>query len=288
MMVDIPTLVRAMPTLYIVATPIGNLEDITLRAIRVLGEVGLIAAEDTRVTRKLLQRYDIHTPLTSYHEHNRHSKLPVLLDALSKKDVALVSDAGMPGINDPGDELVCAAAKAGVPVVPIPGPSAVTSAIAASGLPVEGFVYLGFLPRRRIDRRRLLESLADEKRALLAFETPHRLRASLEDLAQIIGDRRVAVCRELTKLHEEIFRGLLSEALAHFTSPRGEFTLVIEGNTSPGATVAPEAETRELIAGLRKEGLGAREAVARVVAQCGLSRRAAYRLWLETKAEGVQ
>lgn len=274
-----------MPILYIVATPIGNLEDITLRALRVLREVGLIAAEDTRVTRKLLNRYDITTPLTSYHEHNKLSKLPAMLNALAEKDVALVSDAGMPGINDPGYELVCAAVGAGVRVVPIPGASAVTSAIAVSGLPIDRWTYLGFLPRKRAERRRLLESLASEKSTLVIFETPHRLKAALSDILDAWGDRRIAVCRELTKLHEEIFRGVVSEALAYFDSPRGEFTLVIEG----GAESIPdesqqETEAIEMLTRLREEGVGAKDAVAQVALQYEMPRRRAYQLWLETKS----
>ena len=166
-----------MSTLYVVATPIGNLEDVTVRALRVLGEVGLIAAEDTRVTRKLLTRYQIHTPVTSYHEHNKMTKLPSLLAALAEKDVALVSDAGTPGISDPGFELVRTAAEAGFQVIPIPGPSAVTSAVAVSGLPADQFVYLGFLPRRRAERQRLLSSLASETRTLVAFETPPQVQS---------------------------------------------------------------------------------------------------------------
>ena len=274
-----------MPSLYIVATPIGNLEDITLRALRVLREVGLIAAEDTRVTRKLLNRYDITTSLTSYHEHNKLSKLPAMLNTLAEKDVALVSDAGMPGINDPGYELVCAAVDAGVRVVPIPGASAVTSAIAVSGLPIDRWTYLGFLPRKRAERRRLLESLASEKSTLVIFETPHRLKAALSDILDAWGDRRIAVCRELTKLHEEIFRGVVSEALAHFDSPRGEFTLVIEG----GAESIPdesqqEAEAIEMLSRLRRDGVSAKDAVAQVAQQFEMPRRKAYRLWLDMKS----
>ena len=274
----------AMPSLYIVATPIGNLEDVTLRALRVLGEVGLIAAEDTRVTRRLLQRYDIHTPLTSYHEHNKLAKLPKLLSTLVEKDVALVSDAGTPGINDPGQELVHAAVKAGVQVITIPGPSAVTSAIAVSGVPVDQFVYLGFLPRRRAERRRLLASLAPERRTIVAFETPHRLRAALEDILATLGDRPIAACRELTKLHEEVYRGVISEALLHFAKPRGEFTLVIEGSVEK-ETGGSQQEAREMLTRLRQEGLGAKEVVAQVAKKSGLSRREAYRLWLEIQGQ---
>ena len=269
-----------MPSLYLVATPIGNLEDITVRALRVLGEVGLIACEDTRVTRKLLARYEIRTPVTSYHEHNKRTKLPSLLSTLSDKDVALVSDAGTPAINDPGYELVRAAAKAGFRVVPIPGASALTSAVAVCGLPVGQFVYLGFLPRRPTERRRLLDSLAAERRALVAFETPHRLRAALGDVLSALGDRRVAVCRELTKLHEEVFRGVVSEALDYFDQPRGEFTLVIEGRAEETSADEPDV-ARELLARLREDGFGAKESVAQAAEHSELSRRELYRLWLD-------
>ena len=271
-----------MSALYVVATPIGNLEDITLRALRVLREVRLIAAEDTRVTRKLLARHNIRTPLTSYHQHNERAKIPSLLSALKKGDVALVSDAGTPGINDPGQELVAAAAEAGVRVITVPGPSAVTSALAISGLPAEQYVYLGFLPRRRVERQRLLESLASETRALLVFETPHRLRAALQDVKDTLGDRRIAVCRELTKLHEEVFRGSVSEALEYFEKPRGEFTLVIEGGAAEN--VISNSETREMLERLRSEGLGAKESVTRVTELTGLSRRDVYRMWLKLDA----
>ena len=271
-----------MPTLYVVATPIGNLEDITLRALRVLREAGLIAAEDTRTTRRLPQKYDVGTPVTSYHEHNKVSKLAALLDALSEKDVALVSDAGMPGINDPGYELVEAASNAGIAVVPVPGPSAVTAALSVAGVAADHFVYLGFLPRRRGPRRKLLESLATERRALVVFETPHRLLGALTDLDEIFGDRRVAVCRELTKLHEEVFRGTASEALGHFVEPKGEFTLVIEGSREVAPTTGPSEETLALVSQLRADGRGAKESVAQLAKEAGLSRREAYRLWLES------
>jgi len=199
-----------MAVLYIVATPIGNLEDITLRALRVLREVGLIAAEDTRTTRKLLNRYDITTPLTSYHEHNRAAKIPILMEALETKDVALVSEAGMPGISDPGYELILEAISAGVPIVPIPGASAVTSSLAISGLPAGEFLFLGFLPRRKGERRDLLESLVEQPYTIVLFEAPHRLQGSLEDVLAVLGDRDIAVCRELTKVHEEVFRDTVS------------------------------------------------------------------------------
>ena len=271
-----------MPTLYIVATPIGNLEDITLRALRVLAEVELIVAEDTRVTRKLLSRHGIRTRLTSYGEHNKTSKLPSLLRELAERDLALVSDAGMPGINDPGQELVSAALKAGFDVVPVPGPSALTTAIAVSGLPVDQFIYLGFLPRRRVERVSLLEGLSGQPRALVVLETPHRLKASLEDALAALGDRRVAVCRELTKLYEEVFRGSISGALAYFERPRGEYTLVFEGAEARDEAGA-RGEARALVAQMREEGVSARDAVARVMALTGLTRREAYAMWLEAQ-----
>ncbi len=277
-----------MGTLYIVGTPIGNLEDITLRALRVLKEVGLIAAEDTRVTRKLLHRHGIHTPLTSYHEHNKLSKLPSLIEALGEKDVALVSDAGMPGVNDPGYELVREASKAGIAVVVVPGPSAVTAAIALSGIAVDQWVYLGFLPRKRSERRRLLESFSGDARACVAFETPHRLASALEDIRGALGDRRIAVCRELTKLHEEVFRGTVSEAIEYFAEPRGEFTLVIEGGATASVKDSSGEDARELLARLRNQGIAAREAVAAAVEQSGLSRREVYRIWLELERAASQ
>lgn len=218
-----------MPTLYLVATPIGNLEDITRRALRVLSEVSLIAAEDTRKTRHLLITYGVKTPLLSYHDHNKRQRLPQLLRHLERADLALVSEAGMPNISDPGFELVREVVAQGIPVVAIPGPSAITTALAVSGLPTHRFHYLGFLPRKKGERRRLLAEVAPSKDTLVTFEAPHRILASLEDILAVLGDRRLAVCRELTKLHEEVFRGTVSQAREHFGQPRGEFTLVIAG-----------------------------------------------------------
>ena len=271
-----------MPTLYIVATPIGNLEDITLRALRILREVGLIAAEDTRVTRKLLSHYDIHIPLTSFNEHNQAARIPELLAALSENDVALVSDAGTPGVNDPGQSLVQAASIESIPVVVIPGASAVTSAVAVSGLVDEAFLYLGFLPRKQGERAKLLQSLVNETRPVVAFESPHRLRRSLEDMLAMLGDRRIAVCREMTKLYEEVFRGSISDAMAYFVHPKGEFTLVIEGGAqSDRDDAGMEALARTLLEEMRADGAGARHAVTHAIAVTGLSRRRAYALWLD-------
>jgi 16S rRNA (cytidine1402-2'-O)-methyltransferase len=220
-----------MPVLYVIATPIGNLEDISLRALRLLQEVKLIAAEDTRTTRHLLNAHNIKTPLTSYYEHSKRAKLDYLLNYLEKEDLALVSEAGMPGLSDPGYELITAAIERGISVVPIPGASAVITALVVSGLPTDQFLYLGFLPRRKGQRQRLLSSIIDEPRTIVAFETPHRLSKALSDIEEILGNRRLSVCRELTKVHEEIFRGRVSQAREHFAEPRGEFTLVIEGKT---------------------------------------------------------
>ena len=275
-----------MGVLYVVATPIGNLEDITLRALRVLGEVGLIAAEDTRTTRKLLTHYRIKTPLTSYHEHNRAAKIPHIMKALETKDVALVSDAGMPGISDPGYELVTEAIKEGIRVVPVPGPSAVIAALAVSGLPAEGFLFLGFLPRRRGDRRKLLESLKLQPFTMIAFEAPHRLAGSLEDLLAVLGDRRIAICREITKVHEEVFRGEVSQAIAHFSQYRGEFTLVISGAGPEAAAAVVDTDwVREELRKLKGNGLGAKDSVAQVTQASGLPRRDVYRLWLEVQGK---
>jgi 16S rRNA (cytidine1402-2'-O)-methyltransferase len=220
-----------MPVLYVIATPIGNLEDISLRALRLLQEVKLIAAEDTRTTHHLLNAHNIKTPLTSYHEHSKRAKLDYLLNYLEKEDLALVSEAGMPGLSDPGYELIVAAIERGISVIPIPGASAVITALVVSGLPTDQFLYVGFLPRRKGQRQRLLSSIVDEPRTIVAFETPHRLREALSDIEEILGNRRLSVCRELTKVHEEIFRGRVSQARDYFAEPRGEFSLVIEGKT---------------------------------------------------------
>jgi len=270
-----------MPILYLVATPIGNLEDISHRAVRVLGEVGLIAAEDTRRTRRLLNACGIKTPLTSYHEHNKTSKLPSLLRRLEQDDIALVSDAGMPGVSDPGYELVKAAIERGTPIVAVPGPSVLPAAIAVAGLPANQFVYLGFLPRKKGERRHLLQEMAGEQRTLVALEAPHRLLASLKDVSEIMGERRLAVCRELTKLHEEVFRGSVTQAIAHFSQPRGEFTLVIEGRPTQGGAGTVTDSARQELRRLRAEGMPAKEAVARLAGTTGLPKRLLYRAWLD-------
>lgn len=268
-----------MPNLYIVATPIGNLEDISLRAIRILKEVGLIATEDTRKTKRLLSAYDIHTPLTSYYEHNKLTKLDYILERLKESDVALVSEAGMPGISDPGYELVAAAADRRIPVIPVPGASAVVTAVAASGLPTDRFTYLGFLPNRQGARRRALEEVKEVQGSIVLYEAPHRAAATLADIRDVMGDRRIAVCRELTKLHEEIFRGTVSEAVAYFTAPRGEFTLVIEGNTGQKKPL-PDGDTVIRLREMKEAGLTAREAIAALGEETGMARKELYKTWL--------
>ena len=270
-----------MGTLYLVATPIGNLEDVTLRALRLLGEVSLIAAEDTRTIRKLLTHHGIPAPrLLSYTERNRRQRTPSILVALDEGDVALVSEAGMPGISDPGVHLVEAAVAAGHRVVPVPGSSALTAALAASGLPTRRFHYLGFLPRQPAQRRKLLREVATLTETLVAFEAPHRLRVALVDLRDALGDRRVAVCRELTKLHEEIFRGTLSDAIDHFAEPRGEFTLVIEGAGDAKPKPEEAIDIDRALLELKSRGVRAREAVQQVTQRSGLSHREVYRRWL--------
>lgn len=266
-------------TLYLVGTPIGNLEDITLRALRVLREVPLIAAEDTRSTRNLLRRYEIQRPMVSYFEHNESERVSYLIGKLREGDLALVSEAGMPGISDPGYDLVRAAIANGIPVVPIPGPSAPVAALAASGLPTDGFVYVGFLPRRSNERRRLFASQRDERRTIIAFESPHRLVAALADVQAELGDRQVVVARELTKIHEEFARGGVAEVLARFqeTPPRGEITLLI-GGASGDRPRAYDVEAR--IAELRAEGRSNAEVAGLIARESQLPRREVYRLLL--------
>jgi len=274
-----------MGTLYLVGTPIGNLEDVTLRALRILQEVALIAAEDTRTARKLLTRYGITTPVLSYYEHNKISRLGRLVAELEKGSVALISEAGMPGISDPGYELVRATLDAGHDVVPVPGPSATLAALAISGLPTDRFLYLGFLPRRRSERRRLLQSVAREPGTLLAFESPHRVLSALEDVAAVLGERPVAICRELTKLYEEVLRGTALTVLEQHRNraPRGEYTLVIggagnAGEERPWDSGQVEAALDSLIA----DGI-TRAAAARAVAKLsGLRRREVYELSIKS------
>ncbi len=269
-----------MGTLYLVATPIGNLEDISLRAVRILREAGLIAAEDTRVTRKLLAHFDLHTPLTSYFEHNKLTKLDTILFALQDGDVALVSDAGTPAINDPGYELVRAALSAGFTVCPIPGPSAPIAALAASGLPTDAFLYLGYLPRRFSERKALAGQIADLPYTLIFLESPHRLLSGLADLETCLGDRQIAVARELTKVHEEIWRGTISTARAYFTThePRGEFTLVVAGKIKEEKQKWTEVKVINAIQSGLKSGESPSTLARRVAQESGWDRREIYKL----------
>jgi 16S rRNA (cytidine1402-2'-O)-methyltransferase len=271
-----------MGTLFIVATPIGNLEDITLRALRVLQEASLIAAEDTRTTRRLLTHHGIGTRLLSYNEHNMTARTPQILQTLESGDTALVSEAGTPGVSDPGHQLIVETLEAGFPVVSIPGPSAVIAALTTSGLPMREFTFLGFLPRRPGERRRALSAFAGEPRTLVFFESPHRLLRTLEDVRAMLGDRRIAVCRELTKLFEEVFRGTISEAISHFAEPRGEFTLVVGGGLEGTDEVDDATIIRELKRRL-SDGSSARDAAAQVSAQLGVPRRRVYELSLRLR-----
>lgn len=275
-----------MGTLYLVATPIGNLEDITLRALRLLQEARLIAAEDTRRTGRLLAHFDIQTPQTSYFEHNKLVKIERILQALGEGDVALVSDAGTPGLNDPGYELVRAALQAGFPVSPVPGPSAPLAALVASGLPSDSFLYLGYLPRKSGERRNLLEEVKDRSHTLVFLETPHRLQAALDDLLAVLGDRQSAVARELTKLHEEIRRGPLSEQAAYFAAnpPRGEFTLVVAGRSDAPQRWAEARLQAALVEALAGE-TSLSQAAGELAAESGWPRREIYQRLVALKGD---
>lgn len=271
-----------MPTLYLVGTPIGNMEDITLRALRILGEVSLIAAEDTRTTGRLLKHHGIDTPLVSFHEYSDTSRISELVERLSATDVALVSDAGMPGLSDPGYRLVRAAVEAGVTVSPIPGPSAVVPALVSSGLPTDSFLFLGFLPRQRKGRRDALEAVATLPYTLVLFESPHRLTALLEDVETVLGDRRVVVARELTKMYEEIWRGSVAEARDTFGQEgvRGEITVVIAG-AGDEALTWDEAEVREAMEAHLARGVRRKEAANIVAERSGWRTRDVYDLSLQ-------
>jgi 16S rRNA (cytidine1402-2'-O)-methyltransferase len=272
-----------MGRLFLVATPIGNLEDISARARRTLQEVALIAAEDTRQSGKLLAHLEIRTPMISYHEHNKIVRLNRILAALAAGDVALVSDAGTPGLNDPGYELVRAAIAAGHAVVPVPGPCAPIAALVASGLPTDSFVFLGYLPRRSQQRREALAAWKTERRTLVALETPHRLVQAMEDILGILGDRPLVVARELTKLHEEFVRGTVKRVLDHFrgTPPIGEITLVIGGATD--AELWQEADVRKALEKRITGGCPPRQASAEVAEASGWTKREVYRLVLKEK-----
>ncbi len=269
-----------MGTLYLVATPIGNLEDMSPRAIRILREASLIAAEDTRHTGKLLRHFEIETPITSYFEHNKLNKLDFILEKLSGGDVALVSDAGTPAVNDPGYELVTAALEANHDVKPVPGPSAPITALAVSGLPTDSFLYLGYLPHRTSERHRRLEGVASQPYTLVFLESPYRIVESLEDIYSILGDRRICVAREMTKMFEEYWRGNVSGAVEHFGSQpvRGEFTLVVEGKTQNGTERWTEEQLQRALEDEMKTEKSAKEISAGLARQSGWNKKEIYML----------
>ncbi|MTI82083.1 MAG: 16S rRNA (cytidine(1402)-2'-O)-methyltransferase [Firmicutes bacterium] len=267
-------------TLYLCATPIGNLEDITLRVLKILKECDLIAAEDTRHTRKLLTHFDIHTPLTSYHAHNELKKGEKLLEKLKQgQSIAVVSDAGMPGISDPGAEIVQMALEEDVPVVPVPGASAVLAALVVSGLPCARFVFEGFLATNKKGRRRRLEKVVNEERTLVFYESPHRLVSTLEDMQKILGNRKVAVAREITKKHEEVYRGSIINAIEYFKNNaiKGEFTLVVSG--SLGEEKEKQWEQLPIadhVLQLMSVGLDKKQAIKKVAQLRGIPKREVY------------
>ena len=269
-------------TLYLISTPIGNLEDITHRAVRLLGQVDLIACEDTRHTRKLLNHYGLNTRTVSYHEHNEQERAAQLLKLIeSGSDVAIVSDAGTPGISDPGFRLTRLAIEGGARVVPVPGPSALITALVASGLPTDEFFFGGFLPARSGARRTRLKEVADMPATLIFYEAPHRIAASLKDAQEVLGERTAVVARELTKLHEEIARGRLSELAARFSSEdaRGEMVLIIDRDVIQGETQDETKATSvsALVDSLEKDGMDHRAALKKAARELGLSRDEAYR-----------
>lgn len=275
-------------TLYLVGTPIGNLEDMTFRAIQVLQQVDWIAAEDTRHTGKLLQHFQIKTPQLSYHEHNRTARIPELLDRLQQgKSIALVTDAGMPCVSDPGYELVKACAEAGFPVVPIPGVTAAITALAASGLPSDRFAFEGFLPAKTKERDRALETLQPETRTLIFYEAPHRLRDTLASFQLAFGDdRAITIARELTKLHEEFWRGTMAAAIEHYKTrePQGEYTLIVAG-AAPKAVELTEAVLKAELLALLRQGISRSQASRQLAQQTGMARRPLYQLALELPDE---
>ncbi len=281
--------------LFLVATPIGNLEDISLRALRVLKEVDLIACEDTRHTARLLRHYGISTPCESHHEHNENIHTRRLLTLLQEgKNIALVSDAGTPLLSDPGYILVSACREAGLAVVPVPGPSAIAAALTGSGLPTDRFFFAGFLPPRRGMRRRRLQEIAAVPATLVCYEAPHRLLAALSDMVEILGARQACVARELTKIHEEWVRGTLPEILAELSSRphlRGEITLVVDRGAAdvlPAEASLPLSIAQHLHDEMQKTGAARKEALKVVARQRGISRRDAYRLLLHDKSRPIK
>ena len=273
----------SLGTLYVITTPIGNLEDISARAVNLLREVRLVAAEDTRRTRNLLSHFGIRASLTSYFEHNNHTKLAVIMTALQSGDVALVSDGGTPTISDPGYRLVRAAIDRGYRVVPVPGPSALLAGLVASGLPTDAFVFLGFLPRKSSARCRLLAENACDRRTLVAFEAPHRLLSALGDIETEMGDRQLVVARELTKVHEEIFRGTAGGAQDHFSREgvRGEITLIIAGCPESRQEIWSEARVRAALRAAVECRVNTSQIARGIAERSGWLRSDVYRMAIE-------
>jgi len=268
----------------VVATPIGNLDDLSPRALSVLRSVSAIAAEDTRITRRLLARNELSTPLVSHHAHSAPHRLERLLARLRDGDLALVTDAGTPGVSDPGTELVKRAIAEGHRVAPIPGPSAIAAALSVSGLPADSYLFLGFLPRKQRARTQALASVADMPHTLVLYEAPHRIAACLTDLADVLGDRSAAIARELTKKHEEVWHGSLPDAVAHFTmtEPRGEFTIVVAGLAPAEAAERrrwDESAVRAAVIEARDAGDSPRPAAKLIAARSGWASSDVYRIW---------
>jgi 16S rRNA (cytidine1402-2'-O)-methyltransferase len=274
--------------LYLVATPIGNLEDITLRALRILKEVDLIACEDTRHTRRLLDHYGVATPTISYHEHNESSRAAELVERLARgESIAIVTDAGTPGVSDPAYRIVRAAIEHGVSITPIPGPTALAAALTASGLPTDSFLFAGFLSPKKSARRAHLTEHKFQRATLIFYEAPHRLIETLHDLEEILGERQVCVAREITKLHEQLIRGTPAELLTYFgvNPPRGEITLVIAGSRDNNLNQLVNRSITEQVEQLTRDlGISRNEALKEAAASRGLAKRDAYRLLLEEKA----
>ena len=273
--------------LYVVGTPIGNLQDITLRALRTLKEVDLVACEDTRRTQQLLRHYRLSTPTTSYHDHNELTKAPELILHLEQgARIALVSDAGMPGISDPGYRLISLCIRHHVPVIPIPGVSALVAALVVSGLPTDAFRFTGFLPAKRNQRRKALEEYRNERKTLILYEAPHRILETLNDVHQVLGNRQVAVARELTKVHEEFLRGRCLEVLDQLRQrgqAQGEITLLIGGpekQPPPRAGVPLQQRVEQI---MREQSLNRMDALKRVAQERGISKRQAYREYEKAK-----
>jgi 16S rRNA (cytidine1402-2'-O)-methyltransferase len=274
-----------MGILYLVATPIGNLEDISSRALRILREAVLIAAEDTRHTGTLLKHFEIKSQLTSYFEHNKLNKLDYILEKLSEGDVALVSDAGTPAINDPGYELVKAALASGFDVRPVPGPSAPIAALTVSGLPTDSFLYLGYLPSKSSERRKALTQVMDQPHTLIFLESPHRIVDSLEDILSTLGDRQTCVAREMTKMYEEFWRGPVSGAIEYFKTmyTRGEFTLVVAGKMKEERILWTEEELLKAIKKELKKDKSAKEISTELANQSGWNKKEIYTLINQNK-----